>query len=122
MMDTHPEKYKSAAIQHAPERFANTRYERLRFDRASVLQSAPRESGVYGLFSALWIYIGEAQDLQSRLLEHLAESDSCIAHYQPSSFAYELLDADKRLVRQAELFTKLQPLYRGRDFVYRPDR
>lgn len=121
-MVTHTEKYQPDIKQSAPEPFASTRYERLRFDRASVLQSAPRESGVYGLFSALWVYIGEAQDIQTRLLEHLAESDSCIAHYQPSSFAYELLDTDKRLARQAELSTKLQPLCRGRDFVYRSDR
>jgi hypothetical protein len=101
------------------EPFADTRYRKLQFDRDSILQSAPQHPGVYGLFSALWIYIGEAQDIRSKLLEHLIERDSCIAHYQPSSFAYELLDSDKRLERHAELSARLQPLCRGRSFVYK---
>jgi excinuclease UvrABC nuclease subunit len=36
------------------------------WSRDSVIENAPRRSGVYGLYSALWIYIGEADDLRER--------------------------------------------------------
>ncbi len=87
-----------------------------------MLRNAPPSSGIYGLFSALWIYIGEAQNIQGKLLEHLTETGSCISHYRPSSFAFELVEADERETRRAEISTMLQPLCQGRDFVYRSVR
>lgn len=101
------------------EPFAGTRYRKLHFNRESVLANAPQRSGVYGLFSALWVYIGETDDIRSKLLEHLAEREGCIAHYQPSGFAFELLEPEQCGARQAELSRVLQPLCSGRSFVYK---
>ena len=61
-----------------------------KFEHESVLLNAPETSGVYGLYSVLWIYIGEAENIRLRLLEHLGGDNRCINHYRPSSFAFEL--------------------------------
>ena len=57
--------------------FADNRESKYRFQRESILLNAPESSGVYGLFSALWIYIGEAENLRARLLEHLDGENPC---------------------------------------------
>jgi excinuclease UvrABC nuclease subunit len=58
----------------------------------SVVENAPRHSGVYGLYSAMWIYIGEADDLRECLLEHFKNDSPCIARYGPSRFVFELIN------------------------------
>jgi hypothetical protein len=99
--------------------FADNRDSKYRFERGSVLLNAPESSGVYGLFSALWIYIGEAENLRARLLEHLDGDNPCIDHYQPSSFAFEFVSPTQRRRRHEELVTKLHPLCKGETFAYR---
>ncbi len=63
----------------------------------------PESSGVYGLFSALCVYIGEAENLRDRLLEHLAGDNPGMVHYQPSSFVFELVSPTERRCRHEEL-------------------
>ena len=92
------------------EPFAENRYRKFRFQREDILRNAHEASGVYGLFSALWIYLGEADDIRARLLEHLAGDDPGIQDYQPSGFAFELVSLPDRSRRLAELITELQPL------------
>src|SRR5260370_2702467 len=70
--------------------FAEARYSRYLFQRESILQNAPECSGVYGLFNAFWIYIGEAENLRARILEHLAGDNPSIAPFQPSGFGLSL--------------------------------
>jgi len=79
----------------------------------------PESSGVYGLFSALWVYIGEAENLRARLLEHLAGDNPGMVHYQPSSFVFELVSPTERRCRREELTKELQPLCNGKTFSYR---
>jgi len=90
--------------------FAETRYSRYLFQRECILKNAPESSGVYGLFNAFWIYIGEAENLRARLLEHLAGNDPSIVRFQPSGFAFELASAKERRRRHEELIKELQPL------------
>lgn len=90
--------------------FAETRYSRYLFQRECVLKNAPESSGVYGLFNAFWIYIGEADNLRARLLEHLAGDDPCIVRFQPSGFAFELASPIDRRRRHEHLIKELQPL------------
>jgi hypothetical protein len=91
------------------EPFAENRYRKLRFQQDSILLNAPEASGVYGLFSALWIFIGEADNIRVRLLELLAGDNPCIQDYQPSGFAFELVSPPERSRRLEELVTQLQP-------------
>src|SRR5258708_34346720 len=90
--------------------FAETRYSRFLFQRESILQNAPESSGVYGLFSAFWIYIGEAENLRARLLAHLCGDDPSICRFQPSGFAFELASPKDRRLRNEKLIRELQPL------------
>ena len=98
-----------------PVPFAENRYRRHRFDRESIELNAPESSGVYGLFSALWIYIGEADNIRARLLEHFDgdEHDACIAHHQPTGFAFELICPEDRSRRQEQLVRELLPICKG---------
>ena len=62
------------------------------WSRDSIVESAPRRSGVYGLYSALWIYIGEADDLRERFMEHFNGDSPCTRRYVPTYFVFELID------------------------------
>ena len=75
------------------------------YTRAGILASAPNASGVYALFinATRYIYIGEAKDIQARLLEHLGGDNVCITRNQPTHFAYDLVPASQRVARQDEL-------------------
>ncbi len=90
-----------------------------KWNRESITLHAPSRSGVYGLFNALWIYIGEADDIRARLLEHVAGDNPCITHYQPSGFAFELVDENERTRRRDEVAMQLEPLCNGKSFVHR---
>ena len=93
--------------------FAENRYSKFLFQRESILLNAPESPGVYGLFSAFWIYIGEAENVRARLLQHLEGDDPCIVHYRPSGFAFELTSPDERHRRHEQLMKQLQPLCNG---------
>jgi hypothetical protein len=93
--------------------FAENRYSKFLFQRESILQNAPESPGVYGLYNAFWICIGEAENLRACLLEHLDGDDSCIVHYRPSGFAYELIAPTELRSRHEHLIKELQPLCNG---------
>lgn len=95
------------------ECFALNRYRNFRFTRESIADNAPAASGVYGLYNALWIYIGETENIQAKLLEHVADKDGSpwAGHYRPSGFAFEILpEAAERTRRLQELLDELEPL------------
>jgi hypothetical protein len=102
--------------------FAENLFRKFQWNRDSIMLNAPEGSGVYGLFSALWIYIGEAENMRERLLEHLSGNNSCTTHYQPSGFAFELVSPTDRCRRQQELVKGLQPLCNGKALGFRTDR
>lgn len=93
--------------------FAENRYSKFLFQRESILKHAPESSGVYGLFSAFWIYIGEAENIRGRILQHLEGNDPGIVHYRPSGFAFELASPEDRHRRHEHLIKELQPLCNG---------
>jgi hypothetical protein len=94
----------------APMPFAENRYSKFLFQLESILRNAPEASGVYGLFSAFWIYIGAAENIQARILKHLEGDDPCIVRYRPSGFAFELAAPRDRHHRRMFLTKELQPL------------
>jgi hypothetical protein len=89
--------------------FAENRYRKYQFQRECIMREAPEASGVYGLYSALWIYIGDAENIRARLLKHLAGDNSCINHHQPSGFAFEVVSPEDRSRRRAQLVSELEP-------------
>jgi hypothetical protein len=89
--------------------FADNVDSRYQFQHDSVLMNSPEASGVYGLFNALWIYVGEADNIRTELLRHLEGDNTCISRYQPSGFAFEIASPPERTHRRQQLVGKLQP-------------
>ncbi len=85
----------------------------------SIRAHAPAASGVYGLTNRReWIYIGEADNIRERLLEHLGEkSGTEIQSQEPTGFAFELCDRPARVGRQDRLIQQYEPVCNRR-----PDR
>jgi len=70
---------------------------------------APAQSGVYALHAVEWIYVGESQNINARLLQHLNGDTPCINRMKPTSFCYELVPAFERIARQNALILELRP-------------
>jgi hypothetical protein len=80
------------------------------FKAAAILRDAPPSSGVYGLSNALgWIYVGETDDIQARLLAHLEEPDSFPAYGAPTGFSFELSSPSERVTRQRQIVHEFDP-------------
>jgi hypothetical protein len=109
-LEFEPEVQKESVAAKRSMPFAETRYSRYLFQRDCILQNAPESSGVYGLFNAFWICIGEDDNLRARLLDHLDGDDPCIVRFQPSGFAFELASPIDRRRRHEQLIKELQPL------------
>jgi excinuclease UvrABC nuclease subunit len=85
------------------------------FTEPSIRASAPNSSGVYAIFNQTeWIYIGESNDVQRKLLEHLRETGSCINQHSPTGFVIESLGAGVRVVHQDALILEYRPLCNAR--------
>jgi hypothetical protein len=83
----------------------------LAFSFASVRKNAPALSGVYGLASAQeWIFVGESDDIQSQLLQHLQESGTFLKGRKPTGFTFELCAPAGRMARQGRLVRELEPV------------
>ena len=75
---------------------------------ASIRFNAPAQSGVYALYHATgWVYVGESQNIQNRLLEHMR--DERIMRHRPTGFCFELHPALTRVTRQDALIVALTP-------------
>ncbi len=70
------------------------------------------QRGVYGLIQVqqdgwVWIYIGRADDIRKRVLEHLNEDDPCLASYGPSHFIAAIMQDNVK--REKELILEYDP-------------
>ena len=80
---------------------------------------APTTSGVYGISNAdEWIYIGETDDIQGALLEHLREDDTSLMRRRPTGFVFEVCGAN-RWSRQDHLVAEYAP-YCNRGMARQP--
>ena len=83
----------------------------LPWNRSAILLQVPSAPGIYVIWrDAVAIYVGETQDLQSRLLEHFKGSNPRITEQQPTTFGFELSHGAARLPRQESLIAELRPL------------
>jgi hypothetical protein len=74
------------------------------FTEASINTNAPASSGVYAIYNSQeWIYFGESQNIRDRLLQHLAETGTCIKRHNPSGFSFESVIGANRVARQDAL-------------------
>jgi len=76
----------------------------------SVNLNAPAASGIYGVSNAReWIYIGQTDNIQASLLNHLLESDSVLMKRRPTGFVFELCGFAGRSARQDRLVFEYEP-------------
>ncbi len=76
----------------------------------SIVNNAPPNSGVYAIFNtAVCIYVGESEDIQARLAQHL-KGDTRITRNAPTGFQFELVPAAQRVTRQNQLIAALNPV------------
>src|SRR3974390_871259 len=81
------------------------------YDVLSVVAAAPRRSGVYAIRNTeTWIYVGEAHDIQVRLLQHLNGDVTDIALRGPSEFSFELVPVRVVVEPQDALIGELRPV------------
>lgn len=81
------------------------------FNEATVLASAPQQSGVYALYNSnSWVYVGESENIQRRLLEHLRSDNLRISSARPTGFCFESVSSHQRVARQDVLIAQLGPL------------
>ena len=88
------------------------------YTQAGIESIALTQKGVYGLFQIVsqkwgWVYIGRAQDLRVRLLEHPHSDGSknpekCIQQYLPTHFVAAVTDDYE--VREKQLIEEYTPL------------
>lgn len=80
------------------------------FTQASILQYAPAGTGVYGISNANeWIYIGEADNIQQSLLEHLAGTGSAVMNRRPTGFVFESCDSGAREALRHQFAREYKP-------------
>jgi hypothetical protein len=80
------------------------------WSESSIEANAPQSSGVYAIYSAVWIYIVESNDIQRSLLEHWSGDKACITRAIPTSFTFEVCNLAERVQRQAALIARFRPL------------
>ena len=80
------------------------------FTAISVRKNAPECSGVYGLSNGReWLFVGEASNIQARLLEHLEERGTLLTNQRPTGFTFEECAPGERIPRQSALVRQLHP-------------
>ena len=82
------------------------------FEQQPITLNAPTSSGVYGIYRQnVWIHVGESNDIQRRLAEHLTTAGTCILRHTPTGFTYELVAGEReRKIRQNQLILELKPV------------
>jgi hypothetical protein len=80
------------------------------FTAISIQNNAPACSGVYGLSnSSEWIFIGEAGNIRTALMDHLRELGAAPLARKPRGFSYEVSSAAQRVSRRNQLARELTP-------------
>lgn len=85
------------------------------FQYGIILANAPRSSGVYALFKGdELLYVGEAESIYTRLLDHLEQINCVFIPEGPTAFAFESCSAEERKARLIDLVFKWRPPYTER--------
>jgi len=85
-----------------------------RFTSGSIQTYAPVAPGVYGISNAReWIFIGETDNIQGALLDHLQYLYTDLMKRQPTGFVFEVCDGAHRVARQDRLVLEYEPACNG---------
>jgi hypothetical protein len=76
-----------------------------------VQRYAPMVPGIYGMSNAReWVYIGQSENIQGALLEHLRVLDTAILKWEPTGFVFEACVGERRQTRQHCLILEYAPI------------
>jgi hypothetical protein len=80
------------------------------FTALSIRAHAPAMGGVYGISNAReWLYIGQSENIQSTLMNHLQERDSLLVRSSPTGFVYEVSWPERQSERCSRLIREYAP-------------
>jgi hypothetical protein len=89
------------------------------FTTRAVGTHAPAASGVYGISNAReWIYIGETDNIQGALFQHLQDLYTSLMKRQPTGFVFEICDGACRSARQDRLVLEYEPVCNRQSAVH----
>jgi hypothetical protein len=78
---------------------------------ASIVQNAPRQSGVYAILGEQdCVYVGASGDIQASLLAHIKGDNSCITRNSPIGFQFSLVPSSLRVFQLNQLIIALWPI------------
>jgi hypothetical protein len=79
------------------------------FTPASIRVNAPAAAGIYGISNArCWIFIGQADNIQAALMDHLYQSQ--IVNEAPTGFVFECCGTGDQPARRLRLIREYGPL------------
>ncbi len=82
------------------------------FNLSTIAKNAPMRPGVYGLFNSEgWIYINEATDLKSSLIDCVKQNDRYFPEKSPEGFVFEVLPRSECPPRRNELILECTPIF-----------
>jgi excinuclease UvrABC nuclease subunit len=83
------------------------------FSEAGISSIKAGQTGVYGIYnSSEWIYIGQAEDLRDRLLEHVrgkSDQSSCMLKHNPTSWVGQIVDKSQLDSLESSLIAEYSP-------------
>jgi len=80
------------------------------FATGAIQMYAPPSEGVYGISNAReWVYIGQADNIQSALLAHLRDAQAALMKREPTGFVFEVCNGSARSARQDRLIVEYGP-------------
>jgi hypothetical protein len=81
------------------------------FTMMSVRAHAPLAPGVYGISNAHdWLYIGQSDNIQGTLLNHLLQGDQSLMELLPTGFVFEVCEPHWHTARCARLIVEYKPV------------
>lgn len=81
------------------------------FSAPSIQRNAPPRAGLYGISNAReWIFIGETENIQHSLLNHLQEGPAALMDRGATGFVFELCTVAARPHRHDRLVFEYDPV------------
>ena len=86
------------------------------FTAAEIKRVAPTSGGIYLIRQTStkgMIYVGQASDMEERLLAHrngTSSQSSCILKYAQAQFAWEEVSYSNRTIRETQLINRYDPV------------
>jgi hypothetical protein len=81
------------------------------FTDGAIRMYAPATGGVYGISNAQeWIFVGEADNIQGALMDHLHDLGTSLMKRLPTGFVFEVCNGTRRTTRQDRLVLEYEPV------------